>query len=72
MISNNYTMVCPPVCGHNLFYMGDNSCIILIPTTSYISVDLAHYEIVRSKVGKGYIIVSIACWVLFACFFVVS
>ena len=44
MISNSYTMGCPPV-------RGDNPRALVY--TTYISVDLAHHEIFGAKVGKG-------------------
>ena len=44
-LCNSYTMGCLPVCG-------DNPRALAIYTT-YISVDLAHREIFRAKVGKG-------------------
>ena len=59
-LCNSYTMVCPPVRGDNprALVSGsspiqvDNHGIILLFTT-YISVDIAHYEIFCAKVGKG-------------------
>ena len=58
-ISNSYTMGCPPVRGDNppaiasgLTYVQVDKHGITIYTT-YISVDIAHHEIFRSKVGKG-------------------
>ena len=58
-ISNSYTMGCPPVCGDNpralasgLSYVQvDKHCITIY--TTYISVDLAHYQIFRAKIAKG-------------------
>ena len=58
-ISNSYTIGCPPVRGDNpralargLSYVQvDNHGITSLYT--YISVDLAHHEIFRAKVGKG-------------------
>ena len=51
-------MVCPPVRGENprnlaseLSYVQVNNYCITFYTT-YISVDLAHYEILRAKFGK--------------------
>ena len=61
-ICNSYTMGCPPVCGDNpralesgLSYVQVNKHCIKI-YIAYISVDLAHDEIFRAKVGKGGII----------------
>ena len=58
-ISNTYTMGCPPVRGDSpralasgLSYVQVDKHGITIYTT-YISVDLAHHNIFRAKVGKG-------------------
>ena len=52
-------MGCPPVCGDNpralaseLSYVQVDKHGITIHTT-YISLDIAHHEIFRAKVGKG-------------------
>ena len=57
LTSNSYTMACPPVCGDNtraltsgLSYVQVDKHGITIYTT-YISLDLAHHEIFRAKVG---------------------
>ena len=59
VLSNSYTMGCPPVRGDNprilasgLSYIqvDKHGITILYP---YISVDLARHEIVHTKVGKG-------------------
>ena len=57
--SNIYTMGCPPVRGDNpralvsgLSYVQVDRHGIIIYIT-YISIDLAHHEIFRAKVGKG-------------------
>ena len=55
----NYTMGCSPVRGDNPralasglpYVQVDKHCIIFY--TTYISVDLAHHEIFRAKVGMG-------------------
>ena len=59
LLSISYTMTCPPVRGDNpqalaceLSYAQVNKHGLTIYTT-YISVDLAHHEKFRSKVGKG-------------------
>ena len=59
-ISNSYTMTCPPVRGDNprdlasgLSYVQVDKHGITILYLVYISVDLAHHEIVCAKVGKG-------------------
>ena len=56
---NSNTIGCPPVCGDNpralasgLSYVQVDKHGITVYTT-YISVDLAHHEIFRAKVGKG-------------------
>ena len=53
-LCNSYTMGCPPVCGDNprakLF---DYLAYRWTFYTTYISVDLAHHEILRAKVGKS-------------------
>ena len=61
-LSNSYTMGCPRVRIDNplalasgLSYVHVDKHGITIYTT-YISVDLAHHEIIRAKVGKGSII----------------
>ena len=53
-------MGCPPVCGDNpralasgLSYLQVDKHGITIFYTTYISVDLAHYKVVRAKIGKG-------------------
>ena len=51
LISNSYTMGCPPVRGDNPRALATN--MVLLFYTTYISVDLAHHEIFRAKVGKG-------------------
>ena len=58
-IRNSYTMGCPPVRGDNpralasgLSYVQLDKHGITIYTT-YISVDYAHHEIFRAKVGTG-------------------
>ena len=55
---NSYTMGCPPVRGDNpralasgLSYVHVDKHGIIYNT--YISVDLAHHEMFRAKVGKG-------------------
>ena len=58
-LCNSYTMCCPPVRGDNLralasglsYVQVDKHGITILYT--YISVDLAHHEIFRAKVGKG-------------------
>ena len=59
MLSNSYTMGCPPVRGDNpralasgLYYVQVDKHGITIYTT-YISVDLAHQVIFHAKVGKS-------------------
>ena len=59
MLSNSYTMGCPPVCGDipqalasGLSYIQVDKHGITVNTT-YISVDLAYHEIFHAKVGKG-------------------
>ena len=58
LISYSYTMGCPPVRGDNpralasgLSYVQMDKHGITIPY--HLSVDLAHHEISRAKVGKG-------------------
>ena len=53
-------MVCPPVRGDNpralasgLSYVQADKHGIAINYTTYISVDFAHHEIIRAKVGKS-------------------
>ena len=52
-------MGCPPVRGDNPRALASGLSYVQVDThgitnyTTYISVDLAHYEIFRAKVGKG-------------------
>ena len=57
IISNSYTMGCPPVLGDNPRALASGLSQLFYAT--YISVDLAHYEIFCAKVGKGGIIIKI-------------
>ena len=41
--------------------------MVQLSYTTYISVDLAHHEIFRAKVGKGGINIGIAAMNLFQC-----
>ena len=43
-LGNRYTMACPPV-------RGDNTLHVDLAPNTYISIDLAQYEIFRSKDG---------------------
>ena len=59
LLSHNYTMGCPPVCGDNpralangLSYIQEDKMVYLLYTT-YITTDLAHHRIFRAKFGKG-------------------
>ena len=50
-----YTMACPPVRGDNPRVLASGLSYVQVDKlyTTYISVDLAHHEIFRAKVGKG-------------------
>ena len=56
---NSYTMGCPPVRGGNPRALASGLSNVQVDKhgitfyTTYISVDLAHREIFRAKVGKG-------------------
>ena len=58
-ISNSYTMGCPPVRVDNPRALASGLSYVQVDKhgitnyTTYISVDLAHHEIFRAKVGKG-------------------
>ena len=54
MLCNSYTMGCPPVRGELVDYLTYRwTNMVSLFYTTYISVDLAHREIFRAKVGKG-------------------
>ena len=55
-LSNSYTMGCPPVRGDNPRALALTYVQVDKLYTTYISVDLAHHEIFRAKIGKGVII----------------
>ena len=58
-ISNSYTMGCPTVRGDNPRALASGLSYVQLDKhgmtfyTTYISVVLAHHEIVHAKVGKG-------------------
>ena len=58
-IRNSYTMGCPPVRGDNPRALASGLSYVQVDKygrlfyATYISVDLAHPEIYRAKVGKG-------------------
>ena len=65
LLSNSYTMGCPPVRGDNpralargLFcvQVDNHGITIVIPPTSVYIVYLAHHEIFHAKVVKGGVI----------------
>ena len=60
MLFNSYTMGCPPVCGDNPRALASGLSYVQVDKwtnmvylfyTIYISVDIAHHEIFRAKVG---------------------
>ena len=57
-ISNNYTTTCPCVRGDNSRALASGISYVLVDErgkaiyTTYISIDLAHHEIVHANVGK--------------------
>ena len=59
ILSNSYTMGCPPVRGDNPRALASGLSYVQVDKhgklfyTTYISVDLAQHEIFRAKVGKG-------------------
>ena len=63
-LCNSYTMGCPPVRGDNPRALASGLSYVQVDKhgitfyTTYISVNLAHHEIYRAKVGKGVINIS--------------
>ena len=57
MICNSYTIGCPSVRGDNPRALASGLSYVQVDkhgiNTTYISVELAHHEIFRAKVGKG-------------------
>ena len=56
MLSNSYTMGCPPVRGDNSRALASGLSYVQVDKhgiTILYSVDLEHHEIFRGEVGKG-------------------
>ena len=66
-ISYSYNMACPHVRGDNPRALASGLSFVQVDKyaklsyTTYISVDLAHYEILRVKVGQVGISTKISC-----------